>query len=106
MTNKISEKEILESLNGLQKAEAPAFFYTRLKGRMQQQLLTSSAKKTFAFKPLFVVALLCVVLTVNIFSLVEFKHLPKSEEIMQTNKSITIETFANAYNLDVASVYQ
>ncbi len=58
--------EILNSLNGMSKAPAPDFFYTRLKARMENDLLPGrkTAKKRI-LQPAFAFAALFIILLVN-----------------------------------------
>ena len=90
----------MESLQGLQKVTAPEFFYTRLVGRMQNEM-EPERKAFFRFRPVFVTAALSIVLIVNIVSLTRLNKQP-----MQTNKGATIESFAEAYNMNTTTVYE
>jgi hypothetical protein len=97
MTTKRTE-EILESLDGLQKATAPYFFYTRLAGRMQNEMPVK--RKTFLLlRPAFVTAVLSIVLVLNVASLLLLNDKPKQEKA-------TIESFAEAYDLNSPSFYE
>jgi hypothetical protein len=88
----------MNSLDGLQKAAAPDFFYTRLIGRMQQN---EPVGKPFLLRPVFITAALAVVLIVNIISLAKMDKQPQ-----QINKPATIESFAEAYNMNTATAYE
>ncbi len=97
MTTKRTE-EILESLDGLQKATAPYYLYTRLIGKMQNELPVK--RKPFVLlRPAFITAVLAVVLVINVASLVLLNDKPKKEKA-------TIESFAEAYNLNSPSLYE
>jgi len=90
----------MNSLNGLKKAEAPEFFYTRLSGRMQNE--TEPVRKTsFLLRPALVTAVLSVVLVLNVISLIK-----TNEQPVNSNKPAGIEAFAEAYNMDGSSVYE
>ncbi|MGC4103519.1 hypothetical protein [Ferruginibacter sp.] len=104
MNNK--EDKILNSLNGLQKAAAPDFFYTRLIGRMQQEL--GPAKKPFVLlRPAFASAALLVFLIINVFSIMQFdKKGPQKPATVQSSSPATLESFADAYNMNTESVYE
>ena len=103
MKNTVSNNradKIMESLNGLQKAVAPDFFYTRLTGRMQKE--TEPVRKPFfLLRPAFITAALSLVFIINIFSLTQL-----NKQKTQTNKQATIESFATAYNMNSESVYE
>ena len=94
--NKRTEK-ILDSLDGLQHTTAPDYFYTRLKGRMQNEL--DKKRKGFVLlRPVVVTSLLSVILLINISS---FFLLNKKE----SKQSPSIEAFAEAYDLNSTSSY-
>lgn len=56
--------EILNSLDGVKKAEAPDFFYTRLLAKMEKGLPGSNAQ-TWILKPVYAIAVIVLVLVVN-----------------------------------------
>lgn len=66
MNNEQNRKleEILGSLDGVQRAETPDFFYTRLKARMEKgyEPVTS---KSWILRPVYAMAALVVVVLVN-----------------------------------------
>lgn len=99
------EDKILNSLVGVHKAEAPDFFYTRLIGRMQQEM-EPERKQILLLRPVFVTAALFVVLVVNVFSIVQFSTTPEQKVTVRSDKPATIESFANAYNMNTESVYE
>lgn len=111
MNNK--EEKILNSLNGLQKAAAPDFFYTRLIGRMSANKLgihkqeQEPGRKTFLLlRPAFITSALFAVLVINVFSIMQFNKAPQQKTTVQSDKPATLESFAEAYNLNSAAVYE
>jgi hypothetical protein len=96
------EERILNSLDGLQKAGAPDFFYTRLIGRMQNEMLPVK-RPVFLLRPAFITAVLLVVFIVNIVSLTQFN---KEKTAASSSQPATIESFAKAYNMETGSVYE
>ncbi len=90
----------MESLDGLKKAEAPDFFYTKLVGRMQNKM-EPERRPFFLLRPAFVTAALSLVLIVNVISLMKLDKQPT-----RSNKPATIEAFAEAYNMNAGSVYE
>ncbi len=100
-----NEKKILNSLTGLQKAAAPDFFYTLLLGRMQQEI-EPKARPVFFLRPVFITGALMLVLLVNIFSIVNFNKIPQQKAGQPSTKPSTLESFAEAYNMNTASVYE
>jgi len=104
MENK--EQRILNSLTGLQKATAPDFFYTRLIGKMQNEIVPK-AKTFLLLRPAFITSALFVVLVVNVLSIIKFDKAPQQQNAtVQSTKPATIESFAEAYNMNTASVYE
>ena len=107
MQNNFSEERIesiIESLDGLQHAVAPDFFYTRLKGKMQP----AAEKKTiYILRPAFITAALSLFFIVNVFSLLTINKTTKQHISEQITKPATIESFAKAYDLNTSeSVYE
>lgn len=66
MDNKANKKteEILSSLDGLAKATAPDFFYTRLKARMEKGL-EPGTRKLWIWRPAYALAALVLLMVLN-----------------------------------------
>lgn len=107
MENKDLNKaeRILNSLDGLQKAAAPDFFYTRLTGRMQNEQEVTR-RSVFQLRPAFITTILVLLFAVNIISLTQLDKKPEQKAVIRTNKPATIESFAQAYNMETGSVYE
>ncbi len=107
MKNKDQNKEerILNSLEGMQKVNAPDFFYTRLLGRMQKEQDRES-KPFFLLRPAFITAALAIALVFNLVSLTGFNKKQYKADTVKSNAPTTIESFAKAYNLQSESVYE
>ena len=99
------EEKILNSLTGVQKVAAPDFFYTRLLGRMQNEM-EPKRKSFLLLRPAFVTAALFAVLVINIFSIMQFDKAPQHKSTSPSAKPATLESFADAYNLNTESVYE
>ena len=99
LSNERTER-IIGSLDGLEKATAPDFFYTRLTGKMQREI-EPVRKPFFLLRPVFITAALSLVFIINIFSLTQLNR-----QKTQTDKRATIESFATAYNMNTGSVYE
>lgn len=56
--------DIINSLDGIKKAAAPDFFYTRLKARMEKEYSTGKRIK-WMVKPVYALAILVVIVVVN-----------------------------------------
>jgi len=98
------EDKILKSLTGLQKAAAPDFFYTRLLGRMQNEM-EPVRKSWLLLRPAFVTTALFVVLIINVFSIMQFNKTPQQKATVKSSGPATLDSFAEAYNLNTESVY-
>ncbi|MBL0056802.1 MAG: hypothetical protein IPP31_11595 [Chitinophagaceae bacterium] len=100
-----SEDRILNSLSGIQRAEAPAFFYTRLLGRMQRE--TESVKRpSLIFRPAFATAVLALFFVVNTCFLLIGNRQQDKRSVQVNEKPATIESFARAYQLESESLYE
>ena len=107
MKNELTKREaaIMASLDGLQPAEVPPYFYTRLLARMQNELVKKK-EPLFLFRPAFLTASLSLVLIVNIVFLVQSKVQHRSPSSQRSDSEATIESFADAYNLNTTAVYE
>ena len=97
--------KILNSLNGLKKAEAPDFFYTRLTGRMQHEM-EPAKRPFFQLRPVWVTSALVLLLVVNVFSVMQFNRPSGKIKVQPTAKPATLESFADAYNMNTTTVYE
>ena len=96
---------IMTSADGLEKAAAPDFFYTRLTGRMQREM-EEKRRPFFVLRPAFATAALSIVLVFNIIFLTQRNLQPSKDTTTQAGQSATIESFAKAYDLDASSLYE
>jgi hypothetical protein len=101
--NNKSEK-VLNSFDGLQQADAPDFFYTRLIGRMQKQ--QPDKKNYFLLRPIFLSIPMLIILLCNIVALVKINHQVPENKIVRIQEDATIQSFAKTYNLTIESVYE
>lgn len=88
-------EEIIDSLNGCNRAEMPAFFYTRLKARMEKESGLSTTR-TWLLRPVFVGATLVVVLLINAFVFLKGNDL-KEDTSADTD---SIQAIAAEYSLN------
>ena len=98
-------EQVLHSLQGIQKAVAPDFFYTRLMGKMQNSL-TPEKKPIFLLRPVFIMAMLFVVFILNIVSLTRINRHTPDKAVVTNENSGTLESFAKAYNLETETTYE
>ena len=95
--------DILNSLDGIKRASPREFFYTRLKSRMEKELLPAPARPGF-LRPAFVFPALAFVLALNAF--VIFARQEKSPEPVSGTEREMLQTIAAEYNpSDVSSLY-
>ena len=64
--------EALSSLDGVQRAHAPAFFYTRLRGRMERELESAGGPLVrLLTKPVLALTLAAIILILNATTVLE-----------------------------------
>jgi hypothetical protein len=95
-------EEILSSLDGVNRAVVPDFFYTRLKARMEARLqegqAADPAQHSWALRPAYAVAALVLVLVVNSFVLLQKKN--NSSAGTGDTETIAIQSIAAEYRLN------
>ena len=93
-------EEILKSLDGIQGAKAPDFFYTRLKARMEKEILRAPAaeKRPWLLRPAFALAALILVLLINAAVILQGSSNEATESASTDTESI--QTIAAEYNLN------
>jgi len=94
-------EKTLESIDNIEKINAPSFFETRLIARMEKQLLPSNINWLQFNKPVWVIASLTILLLINIY-LIGYS---KTETIAKHNhlQPSNLESFANDYHLNTHS---
>ncbi len=65
MKQKENIEEILSSLDGMDKAVAPDFFYTRLRAKMEAGFIPSVTRRPLLLRPVFVMGTLLLVMVIN-----------------------------------------
>lgn len=92
-------EEILSSLDKIQKAVAPDFFYTRLKARMEKESEVPAARP-WVLRPVYTFAALVIILLINAFVLF------KENSTNQTTTTVDpMQSIAAEYNLNDNSLY-
>ncbi len=66
--------ETLKSVEGITQAEPNPFYYTRLKARMERELLQSKTVLGWTFKPIYAYACLATVLMLNVFTIITINN--------------------------------
>jgi hypothetical protein len=95
-----SVEEILASLDSMDRAGAPAFFYTRLQAKLDNRV-SSADSWIWIHKPVLSFATLGLLLVLNVFAISKFLQKDQSSATSGSG----IETFAKEYGLDGSSVY-
>lgn len=97
-------EEILNSLDGIRRAEAPDFFYTRLKARMERGWDTPQpvAKKLF---PAYALAAVILLMLINVFLLLTRNHTTAGDPVA-SGESETLQSLAADNNInDVSGIF-
>lgn len=92
--------DILQSLDGIQRAEPQPFFYTRLQAKLDVPDETNNWR--WLSKPAFSFATLLLLLVLNIAMISSYLGAKKADASPTTSN---IESFAKEYNLDGSSSY-
>ncbi len=89
--------EILAGLDGVRRAEAPGFFYTRLKARMLAEKQPVAVKSNnWLLRPAFVLGALAAIILLNAVVLLQ-RNKPEARD------ADTIQTIAAEYSLPEAN---
>lgn len=96
-------EKIFNSLDGIRKIEAPDFFFTRLKARIQKEQ-EFTTKRKWVLRPVYAVAMLSLLLVVN--AAILFQGNDKDANVNTTNdENESLQTVASAYNLNDNLLY-
>ena len=93
-------EETLNSLEGMRRAEANPFLYTRIQARLGRSRSALEQIVLFAGKPAFAFFVLVIVLVTNLMVMLQ-----GSEEASAVKQEQTQLAVADEYHLDVASLY-
>ena len=96
--NRRSE-EILNSLDGVRRATAPDFFYSRLRARMEREILPSG-KSGWALRPVYALIALFVVLLIN--AAIVFKSSTNNENNIAATDTDSLQLLATEYRVSEA----
>jgi hypothetical protein len=92
---------ILNSINGLKRAEAPDHFYAGIRAKMQRQM-PEEKPRAFILRPAFITSVLFVFLLGNI-AVLSFNRTTEKTTIQTTTGA---QAFAQEYNLSVQTLGQ
>jgi len=99
------QEELLNAFEGMQPAEVPPYFYTRLRARMENEL-ENRKEPFFLLRPVFLTTSLSLLLIVNVLFLIQLHPGRDDSPVKQKNNRATIESFSEAYNLNTTSLYE
>ena len=98
-------EEILSGLDGVQRASAPEFFYTRLKARMEKGFEPAVPRKRLLY-PVYALAAVILIMFINAAILVT-KQNSAGSDTASLNETETLQSIAAEYNInDVSSLYE
>jgi hypothetical protein len=98
-------EEIINSIDGIKRATAPEFFYTRLKARMEKEILPST-RKSPVLRPVFIVYMLAVVLMLNAAVILSGKKSTSPVVASSNSETEALQSIAAEYNpTDFSSLY-
>lgn len=95
-------EKIIESIDGISKAEMPPFFYTRLQAKLES---TPSPTNTFwllVTRPAVTLVTLSLLVILNVAAI---NYYIQSSKQASPEESPAIQRFAQEYDLGVSSVY-
>jgi hypothetical protein len=92
---------ILNSAEHIRRAEAPAFFYTRLQARIEKENPVSSAAWTWLLKPAVAMVALSFLLVLNIAAI----RYARQNNTVGAGAGNPIGSFAEEYNLGTTTLY-
>ncbi|MDE3251964.1 MAG: hypothetical protein KGO92_04095 [Bacteroidota bacterium] len=93
---------VLDSLDGIRRAEMPAFFYTRLQARLEKQTTREGAFWKILAKPAFSILTLSLLVVLNVAAI---RFFTRNQQASDTKQTSAIQKFANEYDLGITSVY-
>lgn len=97
-------EDILNSLDGIHRAKAPDFFYSRLRARIERQLLPDSTSG-WVLRPVYAIIALFVVLLINAAVLFRDNQEP-SNNLASNTDTETMQSMAAEYRMnDGGSIY-
>ncbi|MEI6264612.1 MAG: hypothetical protein WCP74_05885 [Sphingobacteriia bacterium] len=97
--------ELIESVEGIQRANPSPFFYAKLMHKMNMMEENKSPSFLFQFKPVLVIGVLVVIFGMNAFLLIkQTNHRHQSQSVV-SNTTSSVNDFSSEYNLNTTTVY-
>jgi hypothetical protein len=91
--------EHLQSLDGMKEAGTDDFFYTRLRARMQRELVRDNW--SFPLKPVWIVGTMTLLLAINVFMLSQQLKVKSTTSAAGSS----LQGFAESYDQAISSSY-
>ena len=95
-------KRTIESIDDIQRAEAPPFLQTRVRAQIQPRKQQSSPLLFLLLKPALSFVVLFVTMALNIYMLLQVMNENKTDTV---NKNSSIQVFAKEYGMVSYSAY-
>jgi len=99
--------DAFNSINGIARAEAPPFFYTRLQARLQRQEESPSVPWFIGLltKPVFSVATLSLFVLLNLLAIKSMSKERKEMPTTSPSADASLKNFEQEYDLSVSTLY-
>ncbi len=97
--------EIIESVEGIQRANPSPYFYAKLMHKMNALEEKKSNSFIFQFKPALVIGVLTFIFVLNAFLLIKQTNKRNQSQTEVSNIVSTVNDFSSEYNLNTATVY-
>ncbi len=94
--------DIIDSLDGIKRAEMPAFFYTRLQAGMEKRATGENGFWKMFTRPAVTLLTLSLLVILNIATI---RYFTKRSRMVNHSETSAIQNFANEYDLGITSVY-
>ena len=95
--------ETLNSLNNIQRAKAPAFFYTRLKARMERELENGGPITRWLTRPALTLSIAAIVLILNATVILQLIKQDNNNSLPVNNETPALAS--NDYSIGTYPVY-
>ena len=97
-------EDILNSLDGIKRASAPDFFYSRLRARMERQLIPDN-RSGWILRPVYAIIALFVILLINAAVLLKDSQ-ETNNSLASTTDTESMQSMAAEYRVnDAGSIY-
>jgi hypothetical protein len=95
-------EQILDSFQGISRAEMPPFFYTRLQARLEPKNQRTGFLWSVLTRPAVTLGTLTLLLILNVAAIRSYLHTQPSAPVQETTG---LQTFADEYGLGTSTVY-